>query len=171
MPKLHDNKNKYLCVNSVETLTVVTHATILVCKDNTYRSLTIIQLESTVISFCHHAAYIDPGQSAHPCSLTKLYTVGWPSSRNIPKMIMDSSKNGRWVILLKQFKRLWIKYCEVRVSLYQIMHGLIHHTEQIPEKRQIYQNLSCLFGRFVVFIFEPLIFFIHTDVFVFSQIY
>ena len=41
------------------------------------------------------ATSIEPGQSAHPCSLTKFYTIGWPtlnSHLDIPKMILDSSK-------------------------------------------------------------------------------
>ena len=44
------------------------------------------------------AISIEPGQPVHPCSLTMLYIVGWLPSYShldIPKMIGDSSKNGR----------------------------------------------------------------------------
>ena len=69
------------------------------------RNLTLILLEPKLISLC-------PGQPAHPCSLTRLYTFGWPTSSShfeIPKMIMDSYKNGRWISPLKKFSRLRVK--------------------------------------------------------------
>ena len=55
------------------------------------------------------ATSIDPGQPAHLCSPTRLYTVGWPTSSyhlDIPKMIMDNTKNGRWINPFKKFGRL-----------------------------------------------------------------
>ena len=47
------------------------------------------------------ATSIESAQPVRPYSLTRLYTVGCPSSsfnHDIPKLITDSSKNGRWVI-------------------------------------------------------------------------
>ena len=72
-----------------------------------YSVLTLIMLEPKVISF---ANCIEPGQPSHPCSLTKLYTVGWPTSHIVSlislKVIMDSSKKRRWIIPFKKFSRL-----------------------------------------------------------------
>ena len=56
--------------------------------------LTLTQLEPNVISLNHQ------------CSLSSLYTLGWPTSRShhdTPIMIMDSSKNGRAIIPFKKF--------------------------------------------------------------------
>ena len=56
------------------------------------------------------AISIEPGQTAHPCSLTRLYTGGWPTSSfhlDIPKMITDSSENVRLIILFKKFGMVW----------------------------------------------------------------
>ena len=42
-----------------------------------------------------YATFIEPDQPAHPYSLARLYTVGWPTSSSdldIPKMMMYSSK-------------------------------------------------------------------------------
>ena len=66
------------------------------------------------------ATRIEQGQTAHECSLTRLYIVGWPTSSchlNIPKMIVDSAKNGKCIIPLKKFSRLRVKltdsiYCK-----------------------------------------------------------
>ena len=55
------------------------------------------------------ATSTEPGQSTHMCSLTRHYTIGWPTSRSclyIPKMIMYSSKNRRWNIPFKKLGRL-----------------------------------------------------------------
>ena len=58
------------------------------------------------------AISIEPDQPAQIlCILTRLYTVGWPSSSShldIPKMIMDSSKNRRLIIPFKKYGRLWV---------------------------------------------------------------
>ena len=66
--------------------------------------LTLILLELKVISLW-------PGQLAHPCSLTMLYTVGWPSFHILItlKIIVDISKTWRWIIPFKKFSRLRIK--------------------------------------------------------------
>ena len=47
------------------------------------------------------ATSIEPVQPVHPCSLTRLYTAGWPNT----KLIMDSSKNGNWASQFKKFSR------------------------------------------------------------------
>ena len=49
---------------------------------------------------------------AHPSSLTKLYTVGWPTSSShlSLKIIMVSSKNERWIIPFKNISRLRFMY-------------------------------------------------------------
>ena len=52
---------------------------------------------------------IEPDQAAHPSSLTRLYTVGWPTSSfplDIPKMIIDIYRTGRWNIPVKKFSKL-----------------------------------------------------------------
>ena len=55
---------------------------------------------------------IEPAQLVHSCSLTRLYTVSWPTSNLIIlislKMIMENDKNGRWNIsyMYKEFIRL-----------------------------------------------------------------
>ena len=54
-------------------------------------------------------------RSSHLCCLTFLYTAGCPSSSShldIPKMIIIivSSKNGRWIILFKEFSRLRVNF-------------------------------------------------------------
>ena len=58
------------------------------------------------------ATSLEPGQPAHLCSLTRLYTAGWPTSGfhlDIPKMIMDSSQNRRHIIPFKKFSRLRVQ--------------------------------------------------------------
>ena len=66
-------------------------------------NLTLILLETKVIILYH--------QSAHSCSLIRLYTVGWPTSHlDIPKMIMDSSEPGMCIIPFKKFSRLRVKH-------------------------------------------------------------
>ena len=58
------------------------------------------------------ATSIEPGLPAHLCSLTRLCTVGWPTLSfllDIHKMIMDSAKNGRWIILFKKFGMIRVK--------------------------------------------------------------
>ena len=94
--------------------------------------LTFILLEPKVISLCKYskqpwgqaalpisslnrkwsafATSIEPVQPAHLCSLTKLYTVGWPTSGLhldiLKKLIKNSSKNGKWIIPFENFSRL-----------------------------------------------------------------
>ena len=58
------------------------------------------------------AINIEPFQDTHPCNLNWFFTADWPkpnSHLDIPKRLMDSSKNGRWVTLFKKFIRLRIK--------------------------------------------------------------
>ena len=54
---------------------------------------------------------IEPGQPIHPCSLTRFYAAGWPTSSShldIPKNDNGHSKNGKWIIQIKKFRR-WSK--------------------------------------------------------------
>ena len=62
--------------------------------------LNLFLMKPNVISFCHQ---IDPGQPAHQCSLTRLYTVGWPTSSthlDITKMKMDNHHQGITYIII-----------------------------------------------------------------------
>ena len=66
-----------------------------------YKALKHLPLSCQNRKWIVFATRIERGQPAHLCSLTRLYTIGWPtlsSHLNIPKMIMDSSKNIRWII-------------------------------------------------------------------------
>ena len=68
--------------------------------------LTLTLLEPKVISL---NTSVKPGQPAHPCSLTRLYAVGSPTSSShldSPKIIMDSSKNGCRTSPFNKFCRL-----------------------------------------------------------------
>ena len=53
--------------------------------------LTLTLLEPKVISLCHQ--YIEPGQPAQPCSLTRLYTVG--SSASSSHIYIPKNDNGQ----------------------------------------------------------------------------
>ena len=77
-----------------------------ICNQNTL-NLFLPKLEVIIV----FATSIEPGQPAYLCSLTWLYTVGAYLELQvlilIPlKMIMDSSKNGMWIIPFKKFSRL-----------------------------------------------------------------
>ena len=75
--------------------------------------LTRILLKPKAICLCHQ--YRTRSVCAS-CSLTRLYTVGWPTLSfhlDIPKIIMDSSKNRGWIIPFMKFSR-------VRVNSYFI---------------------------------------------------
>ena len=80
--------------------------------------LTLILPTPKVISLCH---CIEPGQPAHPCCQTCLYTVGWPSLSfhlDVPKIIMDSDKNERRIIP-------FMKFGMVRVNSWSQCHNIV----------------------------------------------
>ena len=59
------------------------------------------------------ATSIEQGQPAYLRSLTRIYTIGCPSSNSnfiSLKMIMDSSKNARWIIPFQKFGRLRVNF-------------------------------------------------------------
>ena len=87
--------------------------------------LTLILSDPKVICLCHH-----------PCSLTSLYTVGWPTSSSyldIPKMKMDSAKNGRWIFPFKKFGRLGT--FRVRVAMYNWPHTVPQNNSNMTHGR------------------------------------
>ena len=67
----------------------------------------------------------------HLCSLTRLYylLISFTFSSWYPlKMIMDSSKNGRWIILFKNFSRIRVENLNCRKWLRNV--GSLHHQVQ-----------------------------------------
>ena len=69
------------------------------------------------------ATSMEPGQLAHPCSLNRLYTVGCPTLRfhlYIPKMIMESAKNVRWIIPFKKFGMVRVIVYSYNVMVWKI---------------------------------------------------
>ena len=80
-------------------------------------SLILILPELKVTDQSLIATSIEPGQTAPPYSLTRLYTTGWLTSSShldIPNMIMDSYKNGWWIIPFKKFSRQRVKCFAIR---------------------------------------------------------
>ena len=84
-----------------------------------------------------------PSQSAHPCSLTKIYTVGWSTSSfhlDIPKndIIMGISKNWGVLFLLWNCVYVWICPGYILLILWRITKlfginvyhdGMVCHTQ------------------------------------------
>ena len=69
--------------------------------------LTRILLETSVVSICHqHRARIaGPVRAVWPVSI--LFTDQHLSFHlDIPKMLMEDSKNGRWIIPFRKFNKL-----------------------------------------------------------------
>ena len=51
--------------------------------------------------------------------IARFYTVGWSTLSfhlDIPKMLMDSSKNGRWIVSFKKFGMVRVKKRHVKTS-------------------------------------------------------
>ena len=70
-------------------------------------------------------------------SLTRLYTVGWTTSTShldIPKMIMDSSKNRSWNIPFQEFSRLRVNFL-----CYNVIYKTLFFSQFQVFMRQIYQ--------------------------------
>ena len=89
---------------------------------------TLILLETNSISLCHQYR-----AGPDPCSLTRLFTVGWPtfisSHLDISKMMMDNSKHWRWIISFKKFSWLGLKHIyntffSVKSLLFQILNEI-----------------------------------------------
>ena len=84
-----------------------------------------------------YATSIEPDQTAQMCRLAWLYTVGWPTSSShldIPKMIIDSSKSGRWTSPFQKFSR----------SPFNIIMYIFHVWEYLPKK-----NTSLYLSRYI----------------------
>ena len=75
-----------------------------------------------VISLCHqYRARL----SCTSVQSDQVYTVGSPTSSyhlDVPKMAMDSSKNGKWIIPFKKFGRLGVKANLINVWTYNMLH-------------------------------------------------
>ena len=69
-------------------------------------------LSSCTQKWLGFATSIEPGQNEHTCSLTRLYTIYWPTSSSyldIPKKEIWKSKYWSWIIPFKKFSRLRVK--------------------------------------------------------------
>ena len=66
-------------------------------RPNADQTLTLILPEPKVFSLCHHC--IEPGQPAHLCSLTRLYTVDWPTFKFSPWYpLNDNRQCKKWKV-------------------------------------------------------------------------
>ena len=100
-----------------------------------YRNICLLLL--SVISICS-------GQRAHSCSLTRLYTVGWPTSNSrldFPKIENGQFQNSKWIIPFKIFSRLRVKNLYLNTLIPVTYLSIFNYSYSLKNLLNIYKLL------------------------------